>query len=128
RDICSIADGPSLRRVGTSQRAYHHASAMDADAYLEVDLGGGELPDSLHHFERASNCARRIVLVGDRIAEIDLDAISAILGDKAIVAEHDGIASALVGTHHNTQILRVQPLGQRSRAHKIAEQHAHTSS
>jgi hypothetical protein len=98
---------------------------MDPDAHLELDFERyRELPDGLHHLESASNRTGRTVLLGERVTEIDLDAVAPILGHETLVPKHHGFATTLEGTHRNPQVFRIQPLGKWGGTHKVAEQHA----
>src|SRR5262245_43920640 len=57
------------------------------------------------------------------IAKVDQEAIAEILGDMSHKALDNLSASVLVGTHHLTVILRVEPTGERGRIDQITEQH-----
>ena len=62
-----------------------------------------------------------IILVGERMAEVDQEPIAQVLRDVPLeAADHLG-ADLLVGPHDLAQLLGIEPLRERGRAHQVAE-------
>ena len=58
---------PTAKRSGRppASQSYDHASVVDTDVHLQIDLGlGVKVQHGLQYFERASNCAQGVILVG----------------------------------------------------------------
>src|SRR5262249_50918360 len=75
----------------------------------------------LDDVKRGTHRALGRVLVGTRPAEIDINAIAAILCDMPIVPLYDRAACLLVSLHHSSEILGIEPLGKLGRVDQVEE-------
>src|SRR2546422_8904884 len=62
-----------------------------------------------------------IVFVRHRVAEIDEETVTEILGDVALEAADDFAAHRLIGTDHSAQFLRIEIPGKGGRPDEVAE-------
>jgi hypothetical protein len=97
-----------------------HADGQ-ADAVLLLQAGG-EGCHGLDHRQASPHGALRVVFVRQRIAKVDQQAISQVLGNIPIEALDDRGTGGLVGPHRGAVVLRVELARQRRRAHQVAEQ------
>ena len=110
------------RGIATAGLADHYRPGGDADS----DLERGPRLDRLHRLDDLEPSPQRplgIVLVSLRPAEIGHQTVAQILRDMALVALDDRPAGALIRLHEASQVLGIELLGQRRRAHQVAEHH-----
>ena len=67
----------------------------------------GEFSDSLHHFKPALDGAGGVVLVRDRVTEVDLDVVTSILRYEPADLIYDDFAHVLIGSERDPQVFRV---------------------
>ena len=58
-----------------------------------------------------------------RVAEVNEKPVAEVLGDVPLVARDDLGAGRLIGADDLSEVLRVQPGGERRRADQVAEHH-----
>ncbi len=101
---------------------------MDAEPHGELDtvlcrqtaIQGG---DSLDNAQAGVHGAPGIVFMGRRVAKIDQQPITEVLGNMALVVLDDLGSGLLVGAHHGAQVFGVELAGELRGAHQVAEQH-----
>src|SRR5262249_29285299 len=74
------------------------------------------------HRQSCPHGALRVVLVRQRVAKVDEQTISQVLGNVPTEALDDRSTGRLVRTHRSTVVFRVEVPGQRRRGHRITEQ------
>jgi hypothetical protein len=123
-----VAQGQRLLLVAAAQLADHHRAGVDAhprrDAHPVLRLESRV--ERLQPAQQLAPGAHRplgVVLVGLRVAEVDQQPVAQVLHDLAAVAGGGGDGLGLVGLHRPAVGLGVELLGQRRRAHQIAEHH-----
>jgi hypothetical protein len=76
---------------------------------------GIELAQGLDHTQPGAHGALGVVFVRLRVAKVDQQAIAEILGDMALKARDHLGTGVLIGTHHLTQLFRVELAGEHGR-------------
>jgi len=112
-----------LRRSFANQIADNHQPGGNPNARLEPDGFDIEATDSVDRAEPRSHRPLGIVLMRSRVAEINQHPVAHEFSDKAIVLADTLIHGSVIGADHLSQVFRIEPRGQRRRAHKIAEHH-----
>ena len=107
-----------------AQDNYKPGPNTDADPQ---PVTGCELAHSFDQSQSSAYCAFGIVLVRQRIAEINQRAVTQVLRHKPIVASDDSSDACVVGRDHLSQILRIETRGESSRTYQIAEHHGQLS-
>ena len=138
-DLARFGEGLQTRRnvrrltddIGTETRRAGTHLADDDETGVHSDAGiqivhlqlVPELVDGVDHARRRPDRLPGIVLVGRRKAEVGDNAVTQIVGDEAIVGGDDLDAAILIGAHHATQVLGIEPTGHRRRSDEIGEHH-----
>jgi len=120
---CFADDRLLLRRAFADQIADHHQPGGDTDASSQLAGFDREATDTLDDSKPRADCMLRIVFVGSRVAEIDQDAVTHILGDKALEPGDHFSDGTVVSGDDLAQILGIEPRGKCGRADEIAEHH-----
>ena len=105
-----------------------HRSGGDADPHSELDRGrpadcGIQLRHRIDDVETRPRRTLGLVLMGARVAEIDEDAVTHELGDKAVVMPDRGTAPVLIRRDDIAQIFGVHPGRECGRSHQVTEHH-----
>jgi hypothetical protein len=107
---------------------HHDRAGVDAEPYGELDtvLGGQtgiQGGDGLDQAQAGVHGAPGLIFMGERIAKVDQQAITKVLGDMALVLLDDRGGGLLVGTHHGPQVFRIELARELRGAHQVTEQH-----
>ena len=100
-----------------------HLAGRDPDPHLDLAdrVLGVQRLDRVEDVERRADGALRVVLVGDRHAEVRDDRVADVLLDRAAVALELGAEAAVVELEQREHVLRVELLGERRRADEVDE-------
>ena len=78
-----------------------------------------------HQGQRGVQGAHGVVLIGDRIAEVEIHAVADDARGEAAEARRDGAHRLVIVAQRLQQVIGIDPLRQFGRADEIAEQHRH---
>jgi hypothetical protein len=128
RDVRGLAERQRLAPARSADLANHDQTRVDADPDRERDplLALESCVQWSERFDDpdgGANGAARIILPGDRIAEVHEQTIAEVLGDVAVELADHGVTDPLIGPDHVAQLLGIEPRGQLSRADEVAEHH-----
>src|SRR5712692_8208394 len=126
RDVRRFAKGQFLLPAPAADLAHHYEAGVNSDAQ-----GQGDIPftveariQGLHRRENAQGGPPGtlwVVLVSDRVAEVDEEAVAEILGDVAVEAiDHSG-ADFLIAANDLAQDLGVEPRREIRRANEVTK-------
>ena len=105
------------------QIADDHQPGRDPYPGLQCDGFAVEPAHRIDDAKTRTDSPLGIVLMRPRVAEIDQNAVTHVLGDKAIeLGDHFG-DGAVVGADQLPQILRIKPRCERRRADEIGKHH-----
>ena len=125
RNIRGLAQRQPLKPPGAAHFPDHHLTGMNADSHPQRPSGLPEQGRSLDRPDDAQagpHSLDRVVLMGDRVPEIDQQPVAQVLGDMAGKAGHHLRTQLLVAADDIAQFFGVQLLGQAGGPHHIAEQ------
>src|SRR5262245_26867699 len=106
---------------------------MDSQAHgklrpVLLPQAGIELAHGLDHAQPGAHSSLRVVLVRPRVAKVNQQAITEILGDMAL-EESDHLGTGLlIGPHHLAQLFWVELAGKRGRVYQVTRQHGELAS
>ena len=131
-DVRCVAQGEALGAGGAAQVPDQRQAGVNRDAHREVDVearshAGREVGDRPHDLEARLHAATGVVLVRDRIAEVDHDAVALELRGRALVALDDLGADLTVGADQVAQVLRIERPRHLHGSHEVAEHHRHVA-
>src|SRR4029453_18119183 len=101
---------------------------MDPQAHGQVHFAlspqaGVELAQGLHDPQPGPHCALGVVFVGLRIAEVDKEPITEVLGNMPLIASDHLGAGLLIGAHYLAQVFGVKLAREGGGVHQITKQH-----
>jgi hypothetical protein len=116
-DIGRIPQSQLLVSLPAPDLTNHHQPGVDADAQAQAQIHLLRQPvteplNGLDDTQPAADGSLGVILVGHRVAKINQQAISQILGHVPFKTGNDGHTHRLIGPHHLMQILRVKTLRQ----------------
>jgi hypothetical protein len=126
RHVRQLAQGELFVSTGGPDLPHHDQPGVDAysDGKSNALVPFQEWIERLHRgnsSESRPHGALRIVLMRQRIAKVDQQAIAKVLGNVPIKALHHLGTRGLIGPHHLPVVLRVESSGEEDRVHQVAE-------
>jgi hypothetical protein len=129
-EIDGVTDRREVHPEVVGDRAHHHRTGVEPEAKTAVDAMPplhllGVLVEGALHVQRGGDGAACGVLVCDGSAEEGHHAVSREGGDMALVAVHRLAHARDRLPHERVHVLLAEPLGQRSRLHRVDEEDGH---
>src|SRR5262249_5887167 len=128
RQIGGLTERQLFLPGATPHLPHHHPPGMDPYAPGQAHTAfprqaSTQLAQGLDHPQPSTYGALGVVFMGQRVAEVDQQAIAEILRDMALEAgDHLG-TGRLIGPHDLAQVFRIELTRQARRVHQVTKQH-----